>query len=117
MHPVPHDLVDLRLAPLVLELDSRLEEMARLDPRALARRVALESDRPDWTPDYRAEALLLSVTHLVDLRGWSVGWHDRGLRLQHGDHSVVLGVPASFAQFVDSGEPAKAAAEGPGLVD
>lgn len=101
MHPTPHDLVDLRLAPLAIELDTRLEEMARLDPRALARRVALESDRPDWTPDYRAEALLLSVTHLVDLRGWSVEWHDRGLRLQHGSHSLVLGVPATFGRYVD----------------
>jgi len=105
MHPAPHDLVDLRLAPLALELDNRLQEMAQLDLPELAHRVALESDRPDWTRAQRREALLLSVTHLVALRGWSVGWDDRGLRLTHHNHSLVLGVPATFTQFVDSDDP------------
>lgn len=104
MHPVPHDLIDLRLAPLALDLDNRLAEMAQLELPELAHRVALESDKPDWTRAQRKEALLLSVTHLVDLRGWSVRWDGRGLRLTHHSHSLVLGVPATFTQFVDSGD-------------
>ena len=40
----PHDIPDLFLAPVVLAIDAKIEELARLDARQLAYEVALESD-------------------------------------------------------------------------
>jgi hypothetical protein len=42
-----------------------------------------------------------SVTHLLDLHGWETGWDDRGLRLSHGSHSLVLGAPRNVTAYVE----------------
>jgi hypothetical protein len=97
----PHDLTDLHLAPVLLALDARLSELGALDVAELAHRVAIESDRPDRTRDLRAEGLLMTVRYLLDCHHWDLSWDKRGLRVAHGLNSVVLGVPAVFAQFLD----------------
>ncbi|MCW2572704.1 MAG: hypothetical protein JWO88_2762 [Frankiales bacterium] len=96
----PHDVTDLHLAPVLLALDARISEMALLDHGELVQRVAVESDRPDWTEDMRRAGLLKSVEHFVDLAGWTLGWDPRGLRLKHGRHHVVLGVPSTFQDYI-----------------
>lgn len=100
MNELPHDIADLYLAPVALQIESRLAELAELDDKKLALQIALESDEPDWSRDVRAEALLRTVGHLVDLHGWSLSWDERGVRLSHGKHSLVLGVPVNVRRYV-----------------
>ena len=103
MPTAPHDLVDLFLAPVALEVDKNINDLGKLDVRGLALRVALESDRPDHTREQRESGLITTITHLVDLRGWQVTWDARGIRLSHAGHTLVLGVPKTFEQFVHHG--------------
>jgi hypothetical protein len=71
-----------------------------LEPRAVAQRVAVESNLADWTREDRERALLESIQHFIDCRGWTVTWDPRGLRLRHDEHSLVLGVPANLAAYL-----------------
>lgn len=101
MTELPHGVPDLYLAPVALELDARIAELATLTDDKLALEVALESDSPDWTAGMRRDAILHTVGHLVDLHGWALAWDARGIRVSHGKRALVLGVPASFHRFVD----------------
>lgn len=101
MAPSPHDLSDLYLAPVALGVDARIEELGRLDKAGLAYEVALESDEPDFTRDMREEALIRTVTHLIDRHGWECRWDPRGLRLTHDAHTFVVGIPAVFLEYLE----------------
>lgn len=101
MTELPHDVADLYLAPVALQVDARLAELADLTDDKLASRIALDSDQPDWTLELRKEAVLRVVGHLIDLHGWALSWDDRGVRLSHGKHSVVLGTAANVGRFVE----------------
>lgn len=96
----PHDITDLYLAPVVLNVDARIEELGHLDKDRLAYEVALESDSPDITRRMREEALIRTVTHLMDCHDWEFGWDSRGLRLTHDAHTFVLGIPAVFVEYL-----------------
>jgi hypothetical protein len=97
---LPHDVSDLYLAPVVLAIDTKLDELGTLEPHALAHRVAIESNAPAWSREDREKGLLVAIQHFIDCRGWTMTWDPRGLRLTHAEHSVVLGVPASFANYL-----------------
>jgi hypothetical protein len=97
----PHDVTDLYLAPVLLAVDARIEELGRLDKAGLAYEVALESDTPDVTRLMREEGLIRTITHLTDTHHWAFAWDPRGLRLTHDEHTLVLGVPAVFRDFLD----------------
>jgi hypothetical protein len=97
----PHDLTDLYLAPVVLKVDARIEELGRLDGDRLAYEVGLESDLADFTRSMREEALIRTVTHLIDSHDWEFSWDPRGLRLAHDAHTFVLGIPAVFLEFLE----------------
>ena len=101
----PHDISDLYLAPVALEIDARIEELGRLDKEQLAYEVALESDSPDFTRQMREEGLIRTVTHLIETHNWEFSWDPRGLRLTHHAHTFVLGIPAVFAEYLQ-GSPA-----------
>jgi len=58
MTELPHDIADLYLAPVALEVDARITELATLTDEKLAVQVAIESDEPDWSVDLRKVALL-----------------------------------------------------------
>jgi hypothetical protein len=96
----PHDITDLYLAPVVLAVDARIEELGRLDKSGLAYEVALESDSPDFTRRMREEALIRTVRHLIDSHDWEFSWDPRGLRLTHDAHTFVLGIPAVFLDYL-----------------
>lgn len=98
----PHDTTDLLLSPVALALDERLEELGRMSPRELRRRVTWETNMVPRTPEAAARAIVSTVTYLIDTHGWTVSWDARGLRLHHGAHDVVLGVPASVVAYVNS---------------
>lgn len=96
---LPHDAVDLFLAPVALAVDARIAELGSLPADELALAVGVASDLADWTPELRDEALLRAISHLIDTHGWTLSWDGRGLRLAHGPHQIVLGVPASFVDY------------------
>jgi hypothetical protein len=96
----PHDITDLYLAPVVLAVDGRITELGRLDRDGLAYEVALESDSPDFTRTLREEALIRTVTHMTDTHAWKFSWDERGLRLTHDAHTLVLGIPAVFRDYL-----------------
>lgn len=99
----PRDTADLYLAPVMLAVDARIEELGRLDKGALAYEVALESDSPDFTRHMREDALIRTITHLVEPHHWTFSWDPRGLRLTHDAHTFVLGVPPVFLEFLGDG--------------
>jgi hypothetical protein len=96
----PHDVTDLYLAPVLLAVDARIEELGKLDSRGLTYQVALESDEPDLTREMREEALIRTITHLIDAHHWKFSWDPRGLRMTHEVHTFVLGVPAVFLGYL-----------------
>jgi hypothetical protein len=96
----PHDISDLYLAPVALEVDARIEELARLDKERLAYEVALEADSPDFTAQMREEGLIRTITHLIETHNWKFSWDPRGLRLTHDAHTFVLGIPAVFVEYL-----------------
>lgn len=97
----PHDVADLYLAPVALAVDARIEDLGHLDKDGLAYEVAIESDLPDVTRRIREDALIRTVTHLIDCHHWQLSWDPRGLRLTHDEHSFVLGVPAVFLEYLE----------------
>jgi hypothetical protein len=97
---LPHDITDLYLAPVVLALDAQIEELGQLSVGQLADRVGLESDVADWTRNLREAGLLRTICHRVDCHDWTLAWDSRGVRLTHGQHHVVLGVPATFSEYL-----------------
>ena len=103
-HERPHDVPDLHLAPVVLAIDARIDELASLTTAELRTRVAVESDYALDTPVDRAEALLRVIRYLIDLHGWEISWDPRGLRLGHERRGLVLGVPDSFQESVDQAD-------------
>ena len=100
MPNLPHDVSDLYLAPIVLAIDAKLDDLATLDAHALAQRVAIESNLPDWSREDRERALLESIQHFVDCRGWTVTWDPRGVRLSHAEHTLVLGVSTNLVDYL-----------------
>src|ERR1700760_417830 len=101
MPVLPKDAADLYLAPLLLTLNERLEELSRLELDQLHSHVGLVSDQPDWTRDIRETGLLQAIRHTIDTHDWDLSWHARGLAVPHGKHMVVLGTPATFNEYLD----------------
>jgi hypothetical protein len=97
---VPHDVPDLYLAPVILAVDTRIQKLASLDAQHLREEVAMVSNLADWTHEMRETGLLRAVEYLIDLHGWDLAWDPRGIRLTHGDRRIVLGVPATFTEFL-----------------
>jgi hypothetical protein len=110
MTTLPHDIPDLYLAPLILALDARIEELALLDLEQLRLHVAMVSDTADWTRELRELGLIRAVQHLIDCHHWERSWSPRGICLSHGNHQLVLGVPPTFTEFLSG------TASGAGLV-
>ncbi len=102
----PHDITDLYLAPVVLAVDARIAELGRLDLNGLTYEVALESDSPDFTRTMREEALIRTITHMLDQHAWEFSWDERGLRLTHDAHTFVLGIPAVFRDYLAGAQAA-----------
>lgn len=52
------------------------------------------------TPPERRNALLETIRRRVELHGWKLSLHERGLAVAHDDHSIVLGLPATLREYV-----------------
>jgi hypothetical protein len=99
----PHDVTDLYLAPVLLAVDARIEELGMLDKDGLAYEVAIESDSPGIARHMREQALIRTITHLIDTHHWEPSWDPRGLRITHDAHTFVLGIPAVFLDYLGDG--------------
>ena len=99
----PHDVTDLYLAPVLLAVDAKIGELGKLDKDGLAYEVALVSNSLDATRQMREEALIRTITHLTETHHWEFSWDPRGLRLTHDAHTFVLGIPAVFHEYLESG--------------
>ncbi len=98
----PHDVSDLFLAPVVLELNHRLDEFEGLSHDEIELLVALETNQQPRDHGDRADLVLRSLTHLMDTHNWTVDWAPRGLRVSHDDHHLVLGIPGSLRSYLDA---------------
>jgi hypothetical protein len=97
----PHNVSDLQLAPVVLALESRLDELAPLTPAELADQVAILGDKPRWTRELRETGLLSTISRPLELHDWEISWCSRGLRVSNGTHHITLGIPATFDGYLD----------------
>lgn len=98
---LPHDVTDVLLAPVVLQVDQRLTQYRDMTRPQLRQEVALLADMPDRTRPQREASVLRALEHHQDLHGWTLNLDDRGIRLTHGDHSVTLGVPLVVRDYID----------------
>jgi hypothetical protein len=101
MSTLPHNVSDLRLAPVLLALEGRLDELAALTPGELADQVAIVGDTPRWTRELRETGLLSTISRPLDLHEWTLGWNPRGLQVSNGTHQVTLGIPKTFEGYLD----------------
>jgi len=100
MAHLPHDVTDLQMASVALAVDERIEEFSELDPEALAYRIAEEGDHHDFTPELRADGLLQALALTTEMHGWEMTYDRRGIRLTHGERTIVLGVPPTVVAYV-----------------
>ena len=98
---LPKDLTDLQLAPRVLTIDRRWDELDLLELRELRLGVALQAPPPDRSRASRRQALLMMVCHQLDSRGWAMSWNDRGIRILHDHHHVTLDVAKTFVSDIE----------------
>jgi hypothetical protein len=97
----PHDVNDLYLAPVALGLDQNIEELAGLSVEEVQYRVILGSDRQPRNAAQREEALLETLTRGVELHGWHVSRHPRGISMAHDSYGLVLGIPDSLVAYLN----------------
>lgn len=96
----PTDITDLYLAPVALRLDRQLAALAHLTEERIHVWVAVVTDREAATPEERRELTLRALRHEVDTHQWHLQHDPRGIRLSHGDHSLVLGIPESLRSYL-----------------
>ena len=100
MPTLPHDISDLHLAPVVLAVNARIDELSKLTLDELSKHIATVNDRPGRIQELREFALIFTLGHDIDLHEWELSWHPRGIRMAHRDHHLVLGAPPSFADYL-----------------
>ncbi len=105
--PLPHDAVDLQLAPVALAIDKELSALGRLAPDQLEGQIMLAVNRRSSELESRRareETLIWLVTRFVPLHGWEVALEERGLRMAHRGHTLVLGLPATVRGYLAAAE-------------
>lgn len=100
MSTLPQNVTELYLAPVVLSVDARLQEMSTLSVTELTERVKKVSKLRGRSGGERAEALLRTIEHGLDMHGWQLTMDPRGIKLTHDTRRVVLGAPAVFDGYI-----------------
>lgn len=98
----PHDLGDLMLAPVLLSLEERIEELGQLSQSDLEFRVALDANIDTHEASRRPDGLQETIIMNVDLHGWTTKLVERGLEVSHGEHRFVLGLPRNMHEFLNA---------------
>jgi len=96
----PRDIDDLYLAPVALDIDRRLEELSGYSAEDLQFHMILGTDREPQNAAEREEALLQVLTSGLELHGWQISRHPRGLLLAHENRSLVLGIPSNLVSYL-----------------
>ena len=96
----PTDITDLYLAPVALRLDRQLATLAHLTEERIHVWVAVVTDREPTTVDERRLLTLRALQREVDTHHWHLAHDPRGIRLSHGDNSLVLGIPAPLRSYL-----------------
>ncbi|WP_243059380.1 hypothetical protein [Nocardioides sp. SR21] len=96
----PTDITDLYLAPVALRIDRQLAELDHLTEEGIHVWIALTTDHEATTLDERRILALRALAHEVDTHHWDLQHDPRGVRLSHGDNSLVLGIPESLRSYL-----------------
>src|SRR6478735_6998802 len=96
----PTDITDLYLAPVALRLDRQLATLAHLTEERIHVWVAVVTDREPSTVAERRELTLRALRREVDTHHWCLQHDPRGIRLSHGENSLVLGIPDSLRSYL-----------------
>lgn len=96
----PRDIPDLFLAPVLLQLEARLESLGRLSHDDLKFELVLQTNFEPQSAEERRESARRVLVRDLELHGWSVSWDPRGLRVAHGEHALVLGVPSNLRDYL-----------------
>ena len=99
----PHDITDLYMPPVALELDRRLEQLEGLTAAEIEYQVVLGTDLQPRNAAARPALVLDLLTRSLETHGWEVSWVPRGLRVSHADHHLVLGVPHNVRAYLSNG--------------
>ncbi|GAA4379794.1 hypothetical protein [Nocardioides caricicola] len=97
----PTDITDLYLAPVALRIDRQLAELAPMSEDGILIWIALATDHQPGTLEERRILTLRALQHEVDTHQWELQHDPRGIRLSHGGHALVLGIPDSLRAFLD----------------
>lgn len=101
----PNDRIDLLLAPVALEIDARLQSLAEMDADALNFRIALEGNVDLSNTSMIHEGVIEASTNGINMHHWLASIDVRGLRLSHGDHTLVLGFPENLRELLSRAQP------------
>ena len=97
----PHDITDLYLPPVALELDRRLDQLEGLTAAEIEYQVILETDHKPRDAAARPALVLDMLTRALETHGWELSWVPRGLRVSHAEHHLVLGVPHNVRAYLN----------------
>jgi len=103
MATLPHDVVDLYLAPVAITLDGQLEDLSHMTVHELDVHVGVRTDHDPLDVAGRRAGLLKAFTHVTDMHGWTLAWGDRGLLISHAEHRLTLGLPQNLRNYLDVG--------------
>lgn len=100
MLDMPHDTRDLYLAPVSLHLDAELQKLVGMGESELLMHLTLRTGREPRSVADRRVLFLETMARGAELHGWELAVDPRGLELTHGEHRVVLGLPAGVREFL-----------------
>jgi len=105
-HPRPHDVADLALAPVLINIERNLAILRDSDDLDYSLALDLNDDgRQYTTAGGRAGRVQAYATREVDLHGWTVRPTPdlQGLAVSHGEYTVSVMLGKQVANYVEHG--------------
>jgi len=105
-HPRPHDVADLALAPVLINIERNLAMLRESDDLEFSLAMHLNDDgRQYTTAGGRAGRIQAYATRDVDLHGWTVRPTPdlQGLAVSHGEYTVSIMLGKQVATYVEHG--------------
>jgi len=107
-HPRPHDVADLALAPVLINIERNLAMLRDSDDLEYALALDLNDDGRQYrAPGERARRVQAFATRGLDLHGWTVSPTPdlQGLAVSHGGYTVSVMLGKQLANYVEHGTP------------
>ena len=104
--PRPHDVADLALAPVLINIERNIAQLRESDDLEFALALDLNDDgRRYGTAGERAGRVQDYATREVDLHGWTVTPTPdlQGLAVSHGEYTVSIMLGKQVANYVEHG--------------